>query len=171
VTLTVTDLREHVETPLGDDALERLLDAAYESIEEVAGPAASVREVLTPGPGDLLMLSRSAESVTTLIEIDTELETDDFELIGRQMVRRLNTGTNPASCWRGRVDVTYAPGSDDASRDRVAIELVKLDLDNAPGIASETLGDHSKTYAQGKSYAETRADLLASLAGPGIPFL
>lgn len=173
MTLTVDDLRDFVETSLSDPSLGLLLDAAYEDIDRVLGLAgyddepASITELLTVGPGDLLMLSRPAEAVVSVVEDDdTELDDDDYELLRDQMLRRLDTGTNPRSCWYRRVKVTYAPLSDVASRDRAAIALVKLDLSNEPGVQSERLGDHSITFATGtSSYLDQREAILASIAG------
>lgn len=172
--ITVEQLLEHVTTDLGEDALGRLLDAAYEAIEKAAGPgsdsdyASNVSELITPGPGDLVRLSKPATAVVTVTEGTTDLAADDYELrASGQLLRRLSTGTNPRSRWCGRVDVTYTPVSDVNDRDRVAIALVKLDIDHQPGVQSETLGDHSITFASGgagNSYAEQRAAILASLS-------
>ena len=68
----------------------------------------------------------------------------------------------------GRADVTYRPPDDTANRVRVAIELVKLEFAFNPGLASQTIGTWSEAYTSGgKSYAEQRAEILASLS-PGI---
>lgn len=173
MTLTVDDLRGHIESSLGDTELGLLLDAAYESIDALIGPGgsedypASVTEILTVGPGDLFMLSRPAESITSISEsrsAPTTLDPDDYELIGNQMVRRVRDGTNPRSAWHSQVTVTYEPLADANRRDVAAIALVKLDIDHSPGVVSERLGDHSIAYAQGDTaYAEEKAAILASL--------
>jgi hypothetical protein len=176
MTLSVEQLLEHVTTDLGEDALSRLLDAAYEAIEKAAGPGSdfeydpNITELITPGPGDLIRLSKPATAVVAVTEGIFELEADDYELRpSGQLLRRLNTGTNPRSRWCGRVDVTYTPIADVNDRDRVAIALVKLDIDHQPGVQSETLGDHSITFSGGSSssgsaYADQRAAILASLS-------
>lgn len=174
--LDVDGLRLHVTTELGDTALGLLLDAAYEAIDAHAGTGgsedypASITELITPGPGDRLMLSRPASSVTSVREGTTDLESDDYELIGGQMLVRLDDGTNPQSRWRGRVEVVYPALPDENERDRVAIALVKLELDFSPGVVSERLGDHSITFAQGaaSAHAEQRAAILASLNTGGF---
>jgi hypothetical protein len=169
--LTVDGLRLHVTTDLDDIALGLLLDAAYEAIDAFAGTGsgsedypASITERITSGPGDILMLSRPAASVTSVIEHETTLDADDYELIGDQMLRRLPDGTNPSTYWRRRQYVTYTPLSDENERDRVAIALVKLDLDNSPGQQSERLGDWSVTQESTSQYEESRAAILASLS-------
>lgn len=170
MTLTVDGLRGFVESSLGDDELGLLLDAAYEAIDREIGSAGydgqPLTELLTTGPGDLLMLSRPANAITTLLECDAELAQDDYELIGDQLVRRLATGTHPSSRWRGRAQITYELMADTNERDRVAIALVKLDLNNEPGVIAERLGDHSITFASdaAASYAAERAAILSSLA-------
>jgi hypothetical protein len=173
VTLTVDDLRGFVESSLGDDALGLLLDAAYEEIDRVIGIAgydasASVTEVLTGIAGDLLMLSRPASAVTSVLENDVTLAADDYELLGDQMLRRLNDGTNPQRCWGRRVIPTYELVDNANERDRAAIALVQLDVNRQPGVASERLGDHSITFAGGDTYTEDRAAILASLTSPGF---
>ena len=168
-TLTVTELRLFVETTLTDAALQLLLDAADDEIEDVA-PSGSVDELLSPGHGDLLMLSRPAESITSVVEghygAEVTLATDDYEIrSSRQTLRRLRTGTNPAYHWRGRVSIVYVPEVDTDQRKRVQLALVQLDLNAKPGVQSETIGTWSQTLATGKSYAEARTEILASLTG------
>ena len=167
--LTVADLRLYVTSALTDAALQLLLDAADDEIEDVA-PSGSVDELLSPGHGDLLMLSRPAESITSVVEghygAEVTLATDDYEIrSSRQTLRRLRTGTNPAYHWRGRVDVTYVPEPDADQRKRVQLALVQLDLNSQPGVQSETIGTWSQTLATGKPYAEARAEILATLTG------
>lgn len=165
MTLTVDDLRDHVESSLGDDALGLLLDAAYEAIDRAIGAAGNVTERLTAGPGDRLMLSRPASAVVSVTEDDTAIASNDFTLIGDQLLLRLETGTNPRYRWLNPVQVTYTLESDADERDRAAIALVRLDLDFRPGVQSERLGDHSITFASGsRSYLDQRDGILASLA-------
>lgn len=168
MTLALDELRQHIETDLEDDALQRLLDAAYQAIDEYAGVEGDVSEYLRAGYGDLLFLSRRALSITSVIERDVTLAASDYELrpSGLQL-RRLTTGTHPSTRWHGRIDVTYTALADDAERDRVAIELCKLDVTHEPGLASQTLGAWSETYqtgtAQTGGYSDQRAAILASL--------
>jgi hypothetical protein len=167
--VNVAQFREHVTTSLGDEAVQRLLDASSEAIVSALGPYltdGTIDEIITPrGLGPLLRLSRRAESIDEIIEGTTTLAADDYELRSSgYIVRRLDTGTNPASYWRNRVYVTYLPLSDLAERDRVQLELVKLDLAYQPGITQETIGSWSETLAQGdRTYQVERAAILASL--------
>ncbi len=169
--LTVDELRGHVTTDLDDTALGLLLDAAYEAIDIHAGTGgsedypASITERITAGPGDIVMLGRPASSVTSVIEHETTLDADDYELINGQMLRRLPDGTNPATYWRRRMYITYTALSDENERDRVAIALVKLDTTSEPGLQSQRLGDWAETFetGEGSDYASQRAAILASL--------
>ena len=166
--LTVDELRLHVTSTLTDEALQLLLDAALDAIEDVA-PTGPVTELITPGSGDLVLLSREATAITSVVEEywgqSTTLAADDYELrSGGQTLRRLSTGTNPAYAWRGRVDVAYTVEDDSAERKRVQLELVKLDLAFNPALRSQTIGTWSEDYAD-KPYADQRAGILASLAG------
>lgn len=178
--LDVDQLRGFVETSLGDDVLEVWLDAAYEAIDAVAGPAGdssgdtgAVTEVITPGPGDLLMLSRPATAISAVTETcygtDTALELADVDLVTTQLVRRVRTGPNPSPRWRGRVEITYERLPDANERDRVAVALVQLDVNHNPGVTSEELGDWSATYANNSAmnYSLERQAILASLS-PGF---
>ena len=166
---TVAQLRAFgVTTALSDATLQTLLNAAFDSIDEAIGPPGDIEERQTVH-GDLLMLNRTAASVTSVAEHDRwtpiALATDDYELSrSGHVLIRLRTGTNPSWCWRGRVRVVYTPVDDTANRIRVAIELVKLSITFSPGLASQTIGTWGEAYATGVPYPEQRAAILASLS-------
>jgi len=166
---TVARLRGFITTGLSDATLQTLLDAAFESIVDVVGPPGNVEESFYPS-GDLLMLSRKAASIVSVVEdaryTAVELDPDDYELSrSGNRLTRLRHGTHPRSDWRGRVKVIYLPVDDSANRIRVATELVKLNITFSPGLASQTIGTWSESYQSpgSKSYPEQRADILASL--------
>lgn len=160
---------------LSDESLLILLDAAAQAIVGYAGPAGEITERLH-AHGELLMLSRPALTITTIVEdarwAAITLDDDDYEISSSgQTLLRLHDGTNPGYHWCGRVDVTYQPQDDTAERQRVQRELVMLDISHQPGLASQSIGTWSETYSSSstKSYAEQRADILASLgSGVGI---
>jgi hypothetical protein len=159
-------------TVLSDESLLILLDAAAQAIVREHGPSGATTERLSAS-GDLLMLSRPALTITTVVEdarwAPVTLAANDYSLSSSgQTLYRLSTGTNPRYYWSGRVDVTYTPFDDTAERQRVQRELVMLDIAFQPGLVSQSIGTWSETYtASGKSYAEQRADILASLSGGG----
>ena len=159
---TVTRLREFVTSSLSDSALQVYLDAAIEDVDDVLGPLTVHERVRIHGP--LLPLSREAESITTVVDGSITLAADDYELSdsGRTL-RRLHDGTNPAHAWDRYVDVTYVRDDPVASRWRAVIALVQLDLDQRPGLQSETIGTYAYTKSTTKSYPDLRAEILAGL--------
>lgn len=171
---TVARLRGFVTTALSDADLELLLNAALADVARAAGPLA-VRERLT-ARGDMLLLSRPAASVTSIIEDDRSaaiaLAEDDYELSGTgQVLYRLKTGTHQAEWWRGRVDVSYVRVDDAAARIRVVVALVDLDLNHKPGLAAQTIGTWAEQYTSNSAfnYELERASILATLdEGGGI---
>ena len=120
--LTVEEFEARVSTGLDEGSVQSLLDAAETAITDILGPVGPVQEYHRAS-GDLIVLTRRADEITTVLEGTTELEDDDYELrADQQTVRRLNTGTNPASYWRGRTDWTYTPADDIDERARVQVE-------------------------------------------------
>lgn len=169
---TVARLRGFVTTGLSDADLQLLLNAAIADVDRALGPPA-VREHLR-ARGDLLLLSQAAESITSVIEDERggaiALAVDDYELSDTgQVLYRLRTGTNQADWWRGRVDVRYVRRDYSATRIRVIIALVELDLTHKPGLASQTIGTWSESYAtsDASSYEVARASIIASLETGG----
>jgi hypothetical protein len=173
--LSVSQFRLLAPTTLEDEALLILLDAAAQEIVRAIGPAGETTEWLT-AQGDLLMLSRSALSISEIVEhgpfIDTTttLDPTDYEVNGSgQTLRRLYSGPNPARRWY-RPFVTYLPVDDTASRQRVQSELVKLTISFTPGLASQTIGTWSESYTDPTkgTYAQQREDILATLYTAGV---
>lgn len=167
--LTVNELREHVTTDLGDDALQRLLDAAEEAIVARAG-APGVRTELAAGGYRFLTLGRPAASITSVVETvgesDTTLATDDYQIgWGEMVLERLRTGTNPRSRWGDQTSVVYTPVDDDATREKVQIDLCKLAIASNPGLAAQAIGDWREDYVNNSAWnvASEREAILAQL--------
>jgi hypothetical protein len=164
--LTAAEAREHIETSLEDDALERLLDAAEAAIIDRAGPnptedtdTATAEERHSPR-GDLLMLSRVPGVIVSVTEGTTEVDPEKYaQRPGSAVLRRIGRS------WCGPVTVAYIPEGDLAERIRVQIALVKLDLASTPGITSERVGPWTQETATGPAYVAEREALLASLGG------
>jgi hypothetical protein len=161
--LTIDDLREHVTSTLGDDALELHLNAAYEVIDDAIGSNSDVSELIYAGSGPLFMLSRRAKAIVSISERDVALDPLDYELRGRLLIR-LDTGPHSDSRWRGWVDVTYTPEASEDLRDEAAIALVKLRLNYDPGVTSERIGDWTSTQSDGAAFIEERQTILDALA-------
>jgi len=164
--LTAEQMLPYLETELDATELELLVNAAYAAITTAHGQAGTITERRLGTSGRVLMLAHRASAITSITEDDTALAADDYQLrpSGRQ-VERLSDGTNPASRWRGYVDLQYTNALADAERDRVAIALVQLDANYTPGVTGERLGDHQVTFAANSvfNYEIERAAILASL--------
>jgi len=169
VTIAVADVRARVTTAADDDAVQAAIDAAYEAIAGEAGPVGERTEQHGGTHGPLLLLDHPAEDVARVTEMaDTSrpilLDTTDWLLRSTgAVIERLRTGVNPRGHWRGRVDVVYSIG-DARERDRVAMALVELDFQYAPGVAGERIGDwqEQKNLAAG-AYDAERTAILATL--------
>lgn len=145
--LTVNELRQHIASGLGDDALQRLLEAAEIDITAKFGAVGSLTEY-SNGGYELLVLGRRPGSVSSVVELaDTTssltLAADDYRVEGF-LLRRLDTGTNPRDCWHGRVKVVHTPADTEVDRVRVQLALVKLDL-ALSGYSSEATQNESRS--------------------------
>jgi hypothetical protein len=170
--LTPDEFREHVTTSLGDDALQRLLDAAEEAIIGVIGTGGSATEDFEVH-GERLMLSHRASTITSVTErtdpwaTGTALAANDYGLSSSGWtLRRLSSGTNPGYYWAYRTTVVYEPVSDAAERRRVQMELVRLELAFTPGLVSQTIGGWAETYSG--DYSAQRQAILGSLNPDGV---
>lgn len=168
--LTTDELREHIETALGDDALQRLLDAAEELIVARAGTTGQRVEIV--GGGDrFLALSKRVDTVASITELvgttTYTLAADDWlQRDGDMLLERLQYGTNPSSYWRGQVTVTYTPVSDDATRKKVQIDLCQLAITYQPGISEEDIGEWRQVFTTSNSawnVTEEREAILSQL--------
>lgn len=165
--LTATEIREHVDTDLGDTALDRLLaDADAEIVRRYGAHTANQVETFTPPPGSTtIMLDRPVSAVVSVVETeedesDTTLAASDYELQSERTLRRKGDGTNPASTWAPIVVVTYTPDSDNARRIGVTIDLVKLAV-QYQAAQSVSVGDVSISHVD---HARERETILRRLA-------
>lgn len=161
--LTVSEIREHVETDLGDTALARVVDAADEEIIDRLGVLASATEVLD-ATGVLLHLARKATAITSVVERiyedDYTLATNDYQLLSDGFrVQRLQGTNYPSLTWRGRVTISYTPKDETISRKQLLVDLVKLQLQYS-GNKSEAIGSAS---IQRADYAKEKDSLFNTL--------
>jgi hypothetical protein len=163
--LTLAQLKGFGITGLPDEQLLILLDATAETITRYIGPMGPVTEWLSSS-GELLLLGGRAAGVSSVVENGTTLDATDYAISPTgETLRRLDSGSHPGRRWLGRVLVTYTPWDDLAQRQRVQLELVRLAIAFAPGLASQTIGTWSEAYQSNpKPYAEQQADILATLA-------
>jgi hypothetical protein len=168
--LTLAQVREHVETDLVDDALQRIIDAEDEEILRRFGPPTTQTEIFTGGTGAThLFLSRPVTSVTSISEevsgISTTLSADDYDIWWNQALERLDDGTNASNSWGDRVTVVYVPQERTSQRILTLIQLVQLAV-RYNGVQTESIGsgDHS---VGNYDYRHERERLLSTLAPRG----
>jgi len=172
--VTIAMLREHLETDLIDESVQRLIDDAESEIDEQHGELLTqTDEFHGEVTANAVFLTRIATVITTVTEeiksggeyTATVLAPDDYELKfrGRQL-RRLVTGTNPRSRWGDTVTVVYTPQDDTNRRIRMAIDLVKLAV-AFNGLDSEKIGDYA---AQQTKYDVRRQEILNRLTSWGF---
>lgn len=168
--LNVAGFREHVTSALGANALELLLDAAWQAIAKVAGAEGDVTEVRAGG-GSVIFLPRPAATITSVTEWlgysnERILATDDYRLNSDGVsLHRLMAGTTPSVYWAGPVQIVYEAANDESSRQVVQIALVKLFLDHHPGIQEEEIGDWRQVFQSNSvwNYAQERETILGTL--------
>lgn len=172
--ITVAQLREHVETDLGNDALQRIIDDADAVIVERFGAHTGNVVETRSGGGRLLFLDRPASAVVSITErlgmpydeTTTALVANDYRLwYGGRAIERLASGDNPRTNWGDRVVVTSTPAAETARRTRVEIDLCKVAI-QFDGTESMTVGDHSQTNPE---YDVARERVLDDLA-PALAF-
>lgn len=175
--ITVTDLLNHVETDIGVEALQRVLDAADADIVAKYGAHTGSRtETYYPGLADERIYTKQVVDTgqaVTIVETNTTtygastttLAASDYT-INRKEIKRQSGGTNSSSYWAPLVTITYTPVSDAARRIMLTVDLVKLAL-KYEAIQSATMGDSSITFAQ---YEMERSRLLNRLKTLGESF-
>jgi hypothetical protein len=167
--LTVTQLRQFVTSSLEDAPLQTLLDAAATAIVGVAGATGEITEHVSAWDGfyHRITVARPIAAITSVTEyaggVETILAADDYRADG-YVLTRLGYGTNPRWWFWGRhVVVVYTPADDTAERQRVQMELVKLDLNWKPGLTVQGVEGFTEQYAA--TYEQSRADILGTLGG------
>jgi len=165
--ITVDQLREHIETDMSDDALQRLADDAEAEIISKYGPHTSqVEPFLLDTAQSFLYLSRPVDAITSVVEtvdgVETTLAADDYELVSQwRRINRLGTGTHGRTYWGEKVVVTYAVTDENAERTGVIIDIVKLEVEYT-GNKSDDFGDVKMTR---KDVRRERKELMSRLAG------
>lgn len=139
--VTVAQVREHVPTDLVDAALQRVIDAVEELLDDRVGALNSETEAFLGETSTTLYLRRPALSLTTVTTyasgVPTVLATTDYELRdGRTVVL--------ASASIEKVVVTYVPKAGVMQRILATIDLVRLSVQET-GLSSASDGDHSET--------------------------
>jgi hypothetical protein len=163
-------IRQHVETDLGDEALGRIIADAVEEVEGRYGDDAEMTVLLYGEGSCLLRFQRPVASVTSAKEYDrfgileTTLTSTDYRVVrGGRLIERLLSGPNPVrGVWAPRVEVVYTPIPEISLRDRVVIDLVKLAC-QYNGAQEEDFGSNEYRYKL-SDYGEEREKLLSSIS-------
>jgi len=163
--ITTDELREHVETDLAEEALQRVIDANEKEIVRKFGAHTTQVDYVEPGRSDCLFLSRAPSEITEVVErwgdTDTTLSADDYELVANwRRLNRLSTGTNPTSYWGELVKVTYTPADRNDERKLVLVDLCKLELEYTGNVA-DVVGDVKTTK---KELRKARTEVLSRLS-------
>lgn len=172
MTVTPAGIREHIETDLGDVALQRLIDDAERDIESRHGVfSGRVDTLFANRHVRRIYPQRSVVTVTEIVEVIGETETtlavDDYRvLMNGRIIERRNDGTNPRWTWGDRVEVTYDAVDETVRIDRVTIDLVKLAIAYS-GYASQQGPEVGERVLD---YRAEREKLLGSLASGGRLF-
>jgi hypothetical protein len=159
--MTVEELRTLIETDLPPEALAVLLNAATEAIDGRLGTIGPMMEARRPS-GPILILARRAIEILSVVENGVELDATHYSLRPSGTVLERIKGRR----WRGRVVVTYQPLPDTARRSAATAQLVRLEIDNHPGVTSFKFGSFAESYSQGAagdSYAVRREEILSAL--------
>lgn len=170
--LTVPEVREHVTTTLGDDALERVIDACQADIDRWAGsfqyPADEAQEVVETVYAQgrtLLRLSMEPLEVAEVVDIVGSTETallvdDDWRIRGDSLER-------VGYLWGERTRVTYTPANSLTIRQRALWKLVQLEINHDPLVGSQRVGEWSRSSMVGTdSYREEKAAILWDVREP-----
>ncbi len=171
--LTVADLQEHIESDLGETALQRLIDDADQAVVDKFGPHGDALNTVTDDieTDEQLYLfpKRQASSIVGVTEytsptLTRTLVASDFRLVhGGKALKRLTTGVTPSTVWGWRAEVEYFVSTEqNVRRRRVVIDLVRLEMQYT-GIVTERAGDYSVTNVH--DYQQERERLMNDLGG------
>ena len=119
--LTLEDIKQHVETDLADEALQRLIDSAEQLIDRNAGAVDSATQNyhfdgFPQGKTRNLFTTRGIDAITSIKERDTidddevTLSTDDYRIENNRILIRLGNGTNGRTRWAPPGISEIAPG-------------------------------------------------------------
>lgn len=160
--LTVGDARARVETDLDDDTLKRILDSAVAAIDRAAGKSTTETETFTASGAKEISMVRRVTSITQVDERRLRstdavtLSANDYRLVGNYRLFRLTDGDNGFSTWGQEVVVVFVPEIDQEIRDRVALDLVQMDVEFR-ALDKESVGDWE---GEQKDYKSRRKALL-----------
>lgn len=145
---------------LSTPTLQSLIDANEILLNLRSQALATERTITVAGyPGTVILLPERAGEVTSITEqwlyastSDVELDETDWRLAaGGTAIERIPDGMHPSDTFAERLVIEYVPFDTTALRKSVLIQLVEADLNFAPGISSQRLGDYSETKTSSQS--------------------
>lgn len=176
--LTLDEVRQHVETGIVDDALERLLVEAVAQVEGRFGTDAQRTERYFGG-NQYIRLQRPAQSIVSVAELNEQryplytLVATDYDLLnnGRTIQRLTRNTVWYWRYWADIVDITYLPIPEQPLRDRVTIDLVRL-ATQYNALQHEIIGGSRAGYqSESLDYLKERERILAAVpASRGFRF-
>jgi hypothetical protein len=174
--LTVGQFREHTETALGDDALQRLIDAAIGDINDHCGTMLyddyMVAETITQNDYGvwagqrILHLDHIPSSVITVMDVDTlGSETELVEGDGADWVADGHILRRSGGVWGLHTRVVYTPQNAYSQRQALCVKLVDLSINIQPGQGFAGAATWQETF---KDYEQEKQHLLWSLCAPPV---
>lgn len=179
--ITPAVYREHdAGCSLGDDAIQRIIDANEAEMVRKIGPHSRVGSPVVETHRGAMHSLQPVQIVGTIESVQetwdgrtwTTLASDDWILLddGRT-IGRLSGGTNSASGWAPLVRLTYVPRHNLEERILGLLEMVGADVSGGVtygGISSRTMGSWSESYGTGEASREAaKAKILRRLAPNG----
>ena len=165
--MSLPEVRQNIETGLLDAALQRIMDAVEQDIDQQHGAVATHVDYLDGGLKSI-WTTRPILTITTIEEtvggVDTTLSSDDYVIRHNGQLDRLATGSNSRTRWGDKVNVTFVPVDTTARRIAVYLKLIQLDIQYS-GLSGSGEGDHSESNLD---YGVERRKLLNSLSRSGF---
>ena len=134
--LTVTEVREVVNTDLTDDAVERLIAEAEGDIGAIAGDHSAAERTVDVDGGFGAVWIGTGEQISTVASITENafggtpaaVSSDDYEIgPGGRYIKKTN-----GLSWAAQVHITYTPISQVERRKAILIRLVSLSANYGP---------------------------------------
>lgn len=170
--VSLTQIRERIETDLSDSMLTLIRDSETEAVERAHGGSGAVETHNAKGTRKLVLRRKpvtftSVKERRTLDDDSVTLSANDYRQIGDRVLYRLTDGDNPENDWSEEVVIDYTADIDQNLRDRVILGLVDLAVEFG-AYESESVGDWKGSQ---KDYDKRRRDLLAQINEPSLPFV
>jgi hypothetical protein len=183
--ITPAVYREHnAGTSLGDDALQRLIDANETRMIRILGPhydpgVPVVEEIAVHWKRTIINLKQAASEILAVQSRPggsydwTVLVPDDYYLSeSGLLLHRVGSGSTGGSSWTGVNEVAYIPRFNLEERIGVLLRMTGVDETRGPstsGVTARTMGSWSEQYGSvsGTAPDPEKDEMLASLLPMG----